>query len=440
MRLRQRNLTPYKITTLTGLSIVLANMIGTGAFTSLGFQVKDLQQTNTILTLWVLGGVIALSGAFSYAEVGVNIKKSGGEYAFLSQLYHPIVGYLSGWISLTVGFTAPIALSAMACISYFPYVQEKSRWVAIAIIGIITLIHTGNLRLSSFFQNSSTLVKLLLIFFLIIAGALFPGVPSEMHSRNPSYLMELASPAFAIALIYVVYSYSGWNAAAYISNEFENPAKSLPVVLISGTIIVTVLYSFLQLIFLKHILIEEMAGQLNVATLAAQKIFGSAAGNLFGLAIALSLVSSVSAMVWVGARITSSMARDHSFLQFFSMLPDQVPVRALWLQFGISSLLILTGTFEQILIYCGILISLSSMLVVLGIFKLRKAHAENQNSRGFKSPWFPFFQVIYVLLTMWMIIFTLYDRPFESFAGLINLGIGIGTFYWAEMKQVFFQK
>jgi len=437
--LSQNKTNHYKISTLTGLAIVLANMIGTGAFTSLGFQVKSLHQTTTILTLWILGGIIALSGAFSYAEVGSSIKKSGGEYAFLSQLYNPLIGYLSGWISLTVGFTAPIALSAMALISYFPYLNINPRWAAIVVIGIITFIHTRNLKVSSLFQNSSTVIKLLLILFLIVMGAFLPGITSASNTTDASYLIELISPAFAIALIYVVYSYSGWNAAAYITNEFENPSKSLPIVLIGGTIIVTILYTLLPYIFLKHLTLGEMEGQLNVAALAAQKMFGKAVGNLFGLAISLSLISSVSAMVWVGARITASMANDHSFLSLFKMQPNHLPVRALWLQFGISSSLILTGTFEQILVYCGILISLSSMLVVIGIYKMRNQPA-NKEEIGFKSPWYPLFQIIFVLLTLWMIIFTLYDKPWESLAGMINLLMGMATFYWGHFKLKYFQK
>lgn len=153
----------YKITTLTGLALVVANMIGTGSFTSLGFQLKDLNNPTVILMLWVLGGVIALSGAFSYAEIGTHIKRSGGEYAFLTELFHPLVGYLSGWISITVGFAAPIALSAMAFVAYFPYFNLNPKWTSIAVVAVITLIHTRNLNVSSKFQNGSTLLKIALI-------------------------------------------------------------------------------------------------------------------------------------------------------------------------------------------------------------------------------------------------------------------------------------
>ena len=201
-------------------------MIGTGAFTSLGFQVKSLHQTSTILTLWMLGGVIALSGAFSYAEVGSSIKKSGGEYAFLSQLYNPLIGYLSGWISLTVGFTAPIALSAMALISYFPYLSVNPRWAAIVVIGIITFIHTRNLKTSAIFQNSSTVIKMLLILFLIVIGAFLPGITSGTNATEASYLTELISPAFAIAH----YSYHFiYLIAVYIFKTFDLRRNGRPV-------------------------------------------------------------------------------------------------------------------------------------------------------------------------------------------------------------------
>ena len=234
-----KQLQTYKITTLTGLALVVANMIGTGAFTSLGFQLKDLSNPTVVLMLWVLGGVIALSGAFSYAEIGTHITRSGGEYAFLTRLFHPLIGYLSGWISITVGFAAPIALSAMAFVAYFPFFDLNPKWTSIAIVAIITFIHTRNLNVSSKFQNISTFFKVVLIIALIGIGVwLEPTFNNSGFLTNSDY-SNLISPAFAVALIYVSYSYSGWNAAAYITEEFKNPKKSLPIALIGGTLLVT---------------------------------------------------------------------------------------------------------------------------------------------------------------------------------------------------------
>ncbi|WP_405572501.1 APC family permease [Winogradskyella sp. Asnod2-B02-A] len=421
----------YKITTLTGVALVVANMIGTGAFTSLGFQLKDLNNPTIILILWVLGGLIALSGAFSYAEIGTHIQRSGGEYAFLTKLFHPLVGYLSGWISITVGFAAPIALSAMAFVAYFPYFNLNPKWTSIILLAVITGIHTKNLSLSSKFQNISTFLKIAIIVALIGIGVWQEPTFNSIEFLSNSDYSNLISPAFAVALIYVSYSYSGWNAAAYITEEFKNPKKSLPIALIGGTLIVTVLYTLLQYVFLKHVPIPELKGELNVGTIAMTKMMGQDYGRWFGLAISLLLVSGISAMVWVGSRVTSSLAKDHKFWNYFKTENNNIPQRALWLQFGISALLILTGTFEQILIYCGILLTISSMATVIGVFKLRKQYKNIKTDR-FKSPLFPLFQILFVILSLWMIAYAFINSPFEVFIGFGNIIVGFLTYWWSN--------
>lgn len=406
-------------------------MIGTGAFTSLGFQLKDLNNPSVVLTLWVLGGILALSGAFSYAEVGTVISKSGGEYAFLSKIYNSLIGYLSGWISLTVGFAAPIALAAIAFSEYFPFGNFNVKWMSIALVAVITLIHTRSLKLSAEFQNISTLLKVILIVIIISVGLVLPEHSGNEIMTSKGYFTELTSTAFAIALIYVSYSYSGWNAAAYITEEFENPLKSLPQALIGGTVLVTVLYTLLQYVFLKHVPVNDLAGQLNVGTIATKQMLGEKAGNFFGLAISLLLISGISAMVWVGPRVTSSIAKEHRLWSYFQTQENGIPKRALWLQFGISALLLLTGTFEQIMIYCGILLTASSLMTVLGVFKLRK-QKQNQQIKGFKSPLFPLFQIVLILLSVWMITYAFINNPFETILGMSNLLIGTGTYFWSK--------
>lgn len=421
----------YKITTSTALALVVANMIGTGAFTSLGFQLEELQDPTTILILWVLGGLIALSGAFSYTEIGTQIKKSGGEYAFLSKLFHPLVGYLSGWISITVGFAAPIALSAIAFVAYFPFFNLNPKLTSILLIGLVTAMHTKSLSFSSRFQNISTFLKVVLILILIIIGVTTQASSNEVAPFVGVDFTEIISPAFAIALIYVSYSYSGWNAAAYIIEEFKNPKKSLPIALIGGTILVTALYTLLQYVFIKHVPISELKGQLDVGTITMSKILGENYGSFFGLAISLLLISGISAMVWVGSRVTSSIANDHKFWNYFKVKGNELPNRALWFQFGISALLIITGTFEQILIYCGILLTISSMVTVAGVFKLRYQNRKFPKN-GYKSPLFPFFQIVFISLSLWMIIYAFIDKPTETFVGFINLIIGFITYLWSN--------
>lgn len=418
-----------KIGTGTGIAIVIANMIGAGAFTSLGFQLNELKEPAAILSLWVLGGLFALSGAFSYAEVGASIRKSGGEYAFLSELYHPIVGYLSGWISLTVGFAAPIALSAIAAAAYLPFGGINPKWTGIALILLITVIHTQNLKTSSGFQNISTACKVILIAGLIGAGLILPGDSGNILTFGKSCLSEIGSMAFAVGFIYVSYSYSGWNAAAYITEEFKKPEKALPVSLIGGTLTVTVLYTLLQFVFLKHVPSAELAGQANVGALAAGSMFGASVGNFFGVVISLLLISSISAMVWIGPRVTSGMARRYHVWRFFRPSENGIPRKALWLQFLISTGLVLSGTFEQIMIYCGILLTVSSALVVSGVFILRARNRRTGRKGGYRSPLFPLFQLIYLFLSLWMIVFTCIQTPVETGIGMINLLVGMGSYF-----------
>ena len=418
-----------KINTLTGTSIVVANMIGAGVFTSLGFQLVALHNTATILTLWLCGGVIALSGAFSYAEIGTLIKKSGGEFTFLSRIYHPVVGYLSGWISLTVGFAAPIALSAFAFADYLPVRPASPVWTAIAITLLITLIHTFDLRYSARFQNISTVFKVLLILAIILVGLFLPAHNDNSLLFDSNYLWECGSSAFAVSLIYVSYSYSGWNAATYITEEFKHPRKAIPRSLIYGTCIVTALYTLLQYVFLKHTPLHELVGQLNIATPGIRSMLGERAAALFGWGFSALLISGISAMIWIGPRVTASIAREYLLWRFFKARDHDVPRRALWLQFAISTVLLLSGTFEQIMIYCGVLLSISTLLVVIGVILVRYRKKERpDNVENFRSPAFPLFQVIFIAASLWMIAFAFVNHTKECMLGLINLLIGYLTY------------
>lgn len=422
-----RDRIPNKISTYTGIALVIANMIGTGAFTSLGFQLSELKSPSTIIVLWILGGLIALCGAFSYAEIGSQISKSGGEYIFLSEIFHPFLGYLSGWISITVGFAAPIALSAIAVIEYFPYIDFSLKWSSIFLVALITFIHSINLNTSANFQNISTLLKVVLILILITIGFVLPAKPGAIVS-NDNLATEIFSSAFVIALIYVSYSYSGWNAAVYIIDEFKQPKKSVPRALIIGTLTVTVIYTLLQFIFLKMATLDELVGQLNVGHIVSNNMFGTDTGNVFSLVISLLLVSGISAMVWVGSRVTSSMAKDFPLWSFFASKQGSVPKKALWLQFFITALIVITGTFEQVLIYCGFLLTLSSMLAVVGVFKLRTKKSQFYTPT-FKSPLFPIPQIVFLIFSMTMVLFSILQYPLETVLGITNILLGIGTWF-----------
>src|ERR1700745_866397 len=249
---------------VTACSIVIANIIGTGIFTSLGFQVTDIQSGFPLLMLWVIGGITALCGALCYGELSAALPRSGGEYHFLSRIYHPALGFMAGFVSVTVGFAAPISLAAMAFGKYFAGVFGigSPAVLSFAVVWVVAAFHLGNLQVGSAFQNLSSLVKVLLIGALIAAGFFVQSKQPITFLPASGDMMSVFSGPFAIALVYVMYSYSGWNAAAYITGQNARPEKNVPRSLLAGTVIVLVIYVLLNAIFLAATPIQELKGQL----------------------------------------------------------------------------------------------------------------------------------------------------------------------------------
>lgn len=424
-----------KIGWVSATALVIANMVGTGVFTSLGFQLQDLQSTGAVLCLWVIGGLVSLFGAFSYAELGTKLPRSGGEYYFLSRIYHPFLGYLSGWVSLTVGFAASVALSAMAMGAYLSKMLPVSTAIlAILAILFLSLIHSVNIRQSRNFQNLFTALKILLILFLILACFILEPQASALN-WDGAWLDEARQPSFAIALVFVVYAFSGWNAAAYIVEEIEQPARNLPRALIGGTLLVTVLYVLLQWAFLRQAPIGHLQGKLEVGQIVAELMFGEKGGQLVSLFIALLLISSISAMVWVGPRVVRAMANDYSIWRFLAADNTHgIPVKAVWLQAAISIAMILTGSFEQVLLYSGFVLQLFTTLTVAGVFILRWKNGHT----GYSSPAYPWAQIVFLLISTWILVYLMIDRPFESLMGLSNLLVGTISYWWSRRYRQFF--
>ena len=422
-----------KISVITATNLVIANMIGTGVFTSLGFQVAAINSDFALIGLWVVGGVAALCGALCYAELATALPRSGGEYNYLSRIYHPALGFLAGWISAVVGFPAPIALAALA---FGKYVQVFTPGVSpvvisLVVVWIITAIHLFGLRVEEMFQNWSTFLKVGLILGFIAAG-FFVANPQQLDlAAGAGGLATLMSGPFAVSLVYVMYSYSGWNAASYITEEVENPAKNLPWALLVGTIIVTLLYVVLNFIFLlatpKHVL----SGQVEVGLLAGRAIFGPLGGNLVSALIAVGLIATISAMAWIGPRITKRMAEDLPKLRLFARSsPHGTPYVAVLFQLIVVTILVVTGTFDAVLIYTQFSLLLCSFLTVLGLIVLRAR--EPGLERPYKVWLYPITPLLFLIITLWMMIFVVLGKPTESLLGLITAIAGLIIFFFSR--------
>jgi APA family basic amino acid/polyamine antiporter len=417
---------------LTACGIVVANIIGTGVFTSLGFQVVDLHSGFALLMLWIVGGIAALCGALCYGELSAALPRSGGEYHFLSEIYHPSVGFMAGFISATVGFAAPVALAAMAFGKYFRGVFDFGSPVALsfALVWIVALFHFGNLRRGTVFQNVWTIVKLFLIAALIVAGFVAADKQPIAFLPQAGDTMSIFSGAFAVSLVYVMYSYSGWNASSYIISEVKEPARNVPRSLLAGTVVVMVAYILLNAVFLLTTPQTEMRGQIEVGLIAGKRIFGDNGGRVVGGIICLGLISAVSSMTWIGPRVTMSMGEDHWLLRFLGRKNVYgVPANAVIVQLLIVNVLLLTRSFELVVVYIQFALLLCSLLTVLGVFVLRATRPNI--SRPYRVWFYPVPPIIFAAITIWMMIYIFQSKTTESIAGLATALAGLLLYFCA---------
>ena len=422
----------FAYTTVT--AVVIANMVGTGVFTSLGFQLLELRSGFVLLALWAVGGLIALCGAMTYAELGAAMPRSGGEYNFLTRIYHPGVGFVSGWVSATIGFAAPTALAAMTFAAYTtsvlpqPVSSRVEKAIAAALVLVMTAIHSSNRRQSGGLQSVFTVLKVGGIVVFCLAALLLVDERQAMTFLPMSGDMQLlSSGAFAISLIYVSYAYTGWNAATYLSSELDNPQRDLPRILFAGTAVVTFLYVALNYVFLSVAPIDAMRGEVEIGFIAAESAFGPAGGRFAGLALALLLISTVSAMTLAGPRVLQVIGEDFSALKFLSRSnSDGLPYVAIWTQSALTLVFILTSGFESILVFAGFTLALNSFVTVLGVFVLRWRQPELE--RPYRTFGYPVTPVIYLLLTGWTLGYVLYNRPAEGAFGLGLILSGVVVF------------
>jgi basic amino acid/polyamine antiporter, APA family len=415
-----------RVTLVTATALAVADMVGIGVFTSLGFQVKDLPSGFSLITLWLVGGLMALCGALSYAELAAMFPRSGGEYNFLSRTYHRAVGFMAGWISATVGFAAPVALAAMAFGQYFAGVVPGSPplALALAVVWLVSLVQLSGIQHASTFQNASTLLKVALILVFIIAGFAFGKPQPISFAPSARDLGYIASAPFAISLVFVMYSYAGWNAATYIAGEIRDPRRDLPLSILIAVATVTVLYVGLNAVFLYTTPMDRLAGQIDVGLIAGQHIFGATGGRIVGGLICIGLISAISAMMWIGPRVTMVMGEDTPLLSVFARkTKNGVPAAAILLQAGVATFMLLTQTFESVLEFIGFSLTFCSFLAVLGVIVLR--YTQPSLPRPYRVWAYPLTPLLFMAMSAFMMVYLVIERPKQSLAGTVMMLAGL---------------
>jgi APA family basic amino acid/polyamine antiporter len=420
--------------------IVVANMIGTGIFTTSGLLAAQLPGPGWVLLCWLFGGIIAIAGALCYAELATRMPEAGGEYVYLKKLYHPSLGFLAGWTSLIVGFSAPIAAAAMG-FSEYVYAGLNShlfhlspgrvilfdKGLAVAVILMFTGLHYLGLRLGSRIQNVLTILKILIVGGLSSLGMIFGtgAVPVlSLRGGEASGIM-----AFGTAMMFVMFAYSGWNASAYIAGEIRHPKKTIPLSLIGGTSIVIVLYLAINLFIFRTVPFAELKGVIPVVEKASVRAFGDWMGGVMSLLVAVGLLSCLSAFIMIGPRVYYAMARDRLFFPFASDVHQRykVPGRSILVQGGIAMLMVLIGSFEQLIIYIAFALNIFLWLSVLGIFLARRRKVgEGSAVQVWGYPVVPLFFLASSLILM---VFNYVNRPLESSAAVVTVLFGVPCYF-----------
>jgi basic amino acid/polyamine antiporter, APA family len=436
----------------TAVILVIANMIGTGVFTTSGFIMADLKNPNAMILCWFIGGILALTGALCYGELGAIYPKAGGEYVFLRESIGKPFGFLSGWVSLIVGFSAPIAAASIAFSKYFfrSIGAEDSGKELINLFGIIpvttftitgisviilfSIAHWYSLNFGSRVQNILTSFKIIVILTFILLGFFIGKGSLENFSSGP-VMESLFTGQFASSLIYISFAYSGWNAAAYIGSEIKNPSRNIPFSLFWGTMVVMVLYLLLNMLFIYALPISEMTGIEDVGATAAISLFGVKIGRIFSGAITVCLLSVISAMIMTGPRVYYAMAKDNAFPRWFGNVNPKhtTPGKAILLQSAIAVIMVITSSFDKLMMYIGFTLSLFAMLTVIGLIILRiKLPGLERPYRTFGYPVTP---ILFILSNLWIIIHSIKGNPFVIIYGGGTILVGIIIYCYYNFKS-----
>jgi len=436
---------PRKLKLFSLTNIVIGDMIGAGIFTTSGLLLAQLHDPILLLILWVVGGAIALSGALSYGELGARYPSAGGDYIFLSKLFSPLAGFLSGWVSFFVGFSAPVAASSLAFAEYLvrtlpedalpAQLELTKKAIAIGIIIAFTLIHYFGLRSGTKIQNVLTILKIALILVLISTGFAF-GEGSFEHFRiEKSETFAGANlKTMGLALMWILFAYTGWNASTYVGSEVINPARNIPRSLMIGTFSVTIIYLFLNTLYVYALPPDEMKGVISIGGLTANKLFNLSLDRIFSMCIALILLSAISVLIMIGPRVYYAMAQSGHFFGLAKKTNrSKVPGISILLQSGLAIVYVLTGTFEQIITFLSFSLGIFPILAVLGVFKLRM-----KGQSVFKVPGYPLLPAFFILSSLFILVFAFLERPVESSIALGVIVAGIPMYYlltWNHNKS-----
>jgi APA family basic amino acid/polyamine antiporter len=427
-------------------------MVGTGIFATTGFMAGDLGSASMILACWSVGALFAFAGALSYSELGINFPSSGGEYVYLTHAFGPEWGFMTGWVSFFAGFSAPIAAAALAFSDYlgyfFPSLKQANATLVIGsgafslrlgggqlaacgLIAAFTILNCFGVARTAKVQNVLTSTKLIVIVGFVLFGFAFGSGSWAHFSEHAVRTSTVSLPAqFLVSLLWVMFGYSGWNAATYVAEEVRRPERTLPAALAAGTAIVAALYLGLNMVFIYATRLETMKGVIAIGSLSASNLFGTRIAGTFSALMALSIVSTVNAMVTIGPRVYYAMAKNKAFFRAAASVDPRwhTPVNAILSQ-GLCAMVMTLTPFPQLVSYIGFSLTLFTVLSVASLFVFRRGRPGWQRLRALQFAW-PLIPASYILLGICMMVYGVMWQPAASLTALATVGAGALVYHF----------
>ena len=440
----QRRLGP-----LDAAAIVISNVIGGGIFFVPVIVAGMVPHPMWMIGVWAVGGALAFFGAMAYAELAALRPQAGGEYVYLRDAFGPMAAFLTGWTSFVAGFSGAIAASALAFADYIgrfvPVAASADRLlmvpgllvspravVALTAIAALTFIHVRGLGPGRLLQNTLAGLKVSAIAIFVAIG-LAAGRGSAAHFAGTAAVPPVS---FLLALVPVMFSYSGWNAAAYVAEEVRDPSRNVPLALSIGTISVVVLYVALNVLYVYAMPVGELASVpgSRLMDTVAERLFGFVAGDVLALFTIVSLAASISAMVIAGPRVYFAMARDGLFVPSAGTVHPKfhTPASAIVAQGIWSAVLVLSGTLSQLVSYTGFAVVLFSAIAVVALFVLRRRHPDAP--RPFRALGYPWAPAIFVGASAVIVGAEIWRNGPTAAAGLAVIGAGVPVYFLVRRR------
>jgi basic amino acid/polyamine antiporter, APA family len=435
---------------LDGAALVVSTVIGAGIFTVPSIVASLTGSGSGFIAVWVIGGVLAIAGALSYAELASRFPDAGGEYVYLREAFGPVAGFLSGWTSFIAGFSGAIAASAVGFARYLtpiwpsvgspPFARfgagpltvtiSPVTLVSVGLILVFTAVAVAGLESSRRTNNALAVLLIIgIVAFVVVGIVTLPGVPPPMAAPP---LIPGGVTGIAAALVPAMFTYSGWNAAAYVANEFDTPRRTVPRALALGAAVVTVLYVALNMTYLKALSVGGIAATPTPGEATTAVLLGAARRNWLTPVVLAALASSVCAMVITGPRIYLQMARDGALPRAFAAVRerDAFPVTSILLQSIWSCVLVLTGTFDAIVTYTGFAVVLFAGAAVASLFVVRRR--DTQPWTGYRVLGFPVTPAVFAVASALMLEATIAREPLPSLAGVALMAAGLPLYAWSK--------